>query len=100
MDLDQIKYLPDPAKDRFAKLERVFQSDGWPLIVEFAKQRAVEAQQRILSAGSWDEVVLYRGRLQVYAELATLAETTEQEFAQIAETNKAAAEQDDEVKFE
>jgi spore maturation protein CgeB len=100
MDLDQIKYLPDPLKDRYAKLERVFQSDGWALVVDFAKQRATEAQARIVNASTWEDVLLNRGRLQVYAELATLNDTTEAEFAQLAENAKAQTEQEDETKFE
>jgi uncharacterized protein YbaP (TraB family) len=88
MDLEQIKYLPAELKDRYRKLEAVFNEPGWELIVELAMQRFEDARARQLSAQNWDAALLNRGAAHAYAMLANLRETTEQEFAAIADAER------------
>lgn len=100
MDLEQLKYLPPALKDRFNKLEAVFNMPGWALIVEFAKQRAEEARTRQLHAQNWDTALLNRGAAYAFGMLETLQETTENEFSAIAAANAERAQLEDEAEHE
>lgn len=100
MNLEQIKHLPDDAKERFRKLESVFNSPGWDLVMEWAKTRRTEAQNRQLSAGTWDHALINRGAGYAYAELESIREVTEAEFAAIAEQNAELALQENEAEYE
>jgi hypothetical protein len=100
MDLEQIKYLSNEEKDRYAKLERLFSSDGWTLVEEWAKQLHSDATARVLSATSWDVNRVFTGARAAYNEVATLREATEEQFVQMAEAARAAAVIEEESKYE
>lgn len=100
MDNVQLQYLPPDLKDRYSKLEQVFNSPGWALIVEFANTRFIEAQNRQLNAPNWDTAVLNRGAAFAYAAVENLRESTEQEFAAIAQANAELELQEDEFDHE
>jgi hypothetical protein len=100
VDLDDIQYLNDAEKDRYVKLERLFTSDGWSLVEEWAKQQRENATGRLINANSWEEHRVMTGVRAVYAEVENLRESTEATFAQIAAANKEAALLSEESKFE
>jgi hypothetical protein len=100
MNLEQIKHLPDGDKERFRKLESVFNSPGWELVMDWAKTRRADVQNRQLSAGSWDHALLNRGAGYAYAELENLRELTEAEYAAIAQHNAELVLQEDEAEYE
>jgi hypothetical protein len=100
MDLEQIKFLDDGQKDRYMKLQRVFESDGWALIEQQMRNAAAAATDRILNAQTWDQSNLNRGARFVYNEVATLRETTDIEFAQLAAAQAATQEVQNEIEFE
>jgi hypothetical protein len=100
MNLEQIKNLPDGMKDRYSKLEAIFNSPGWDLVIEWAKARREGAEQRQLHASVWDHVLVNRGAGFAYAELETLRDTTEAEFAALAEAEAERLLQEDEFEHE
>ena len=100
MDLDDIQYLTDAEKANYVKLERLFASDGWTLVEEWAQQRLNNATDRLINANSWEEHRTMTGVRAVYAELVNLRESTEQTFSQLAAANKEARQVSDESKFE
>jgi hypothetical protein len=100
MDLEDIQHLTDAEKDRYLKLERLFDSDGWKLVEEWATQQRENATARLVSATSWDQHRLLTGARLVYAELEGLRETTESTFASLASANKEAKLVSEEEEYE
>ena len=100
MNTEQIKHLPDELKDRWRKLEKVFDSQGWALIEELAQQRRDDARNRQLNANTWDIALVHRGVALAYNELANLREVTEHEFAAISAANAEVEALQDEIDHE
>lgn len=85
-----MKWLNDMQRDRFVKFQALFESDGWPLIVEMAQaySAAHAAQQTV--AKTWEEVLVARGSQRVWAAVANWADTVMTEFEVVAEQAKEA----------
>lgn len=100
MDQEQLSYLTDQQKERWQILENLFAHPGWNLIVQFLEIEAENQNIRAANAASWDENRLAVGARAAYAQLAKLAESTEHEFALLAEQAREAALAEDEGDFE
>lgn len=94
MDLEHIKYLSDDAKNRYAMLERLFDSPGWALVVKLAAEWSETAKERAASAQTWEDNRFAAGQRFAYYHFTKLEEATELEFQQMAEKAK---EQEDET---
>lgn len=88
MDLEQLNYLTDQQKARYSQLENMFETPGWKLVEDFANRNAEEQYQRAASARDWNEHRLATGARAAFITIARLRDTTEVEFAQLAEENK------------
>lgn len=100
MELDQIKYLDDGMKNRYAKLERLFDSDGWKLVMLLCAEWSEQSKERAASAQTWEDNRFAAGQRMAYFHLTKLEEATEREFIQLAEEAKAKTETADAEEFE
>lgn len=97
MDLEQLARLDDASKERYVKLERMFDTPGWAIIEEWAK---TNAQQQLLQgayAGTWEANRMAAGARLVYESVASLRESTEAEFVAKAEEALLSSEFEDEL---
>lgn len=100
MQVEDYHLLPEAEQDRYMKLERLFMSEGWQLISEWAEAKAQEIILRQANASSWDDHNALRGARLVYTEISNLDEVTEREFAAVVDTIKEQQALDDEIEFE
>jgi hypothetical protein len=100
MDLELFTNLTPEQQARYKELEKLFTSPGWALFKEFAELEAKMQLDRLVNASSWDQNRLATGARAAYTHVANLQEITELQFSQLAETNREAAEGQDEAAFE
>ena len=103
MDAQELAHLTDDERLRYAKLEKVFQSPGWPLLVEWFQAKANEEIIRAANATTWESNRMANGSMRVWTEMANLANSTEATFAALAAQNAEAAREaavGDEGRFE
>jgi len=79
-----LKNLTGEQQMRLMSLEKLFQTEGWDIIMELASQQAELARDRCAYASSWDENRVANGQEQVWRQILALEGTTESEFAEIA----------------
>lgn len=94
MDLDEIKYLDDTAKNRYAQLERLFDSDGWRLVTALASELAESCKERAANAQTWEDNRFAAGQRLAYVHITKLEEATETEFQAMAQSAKAKKDSD------
>ena len=87
LDMIELQNLTDEQQQRYMSLERLMESDGWPLIAEWAAAEAEAAKQRALNAQTWEENRIAVGQLFVFEQVAQLDEGIENEFRQLATSN-------------
>lgn len=85
-------WIGDVERDRFVKFQSVFESDGWPLIVELATARAYAAGLEGANATTWEQNRIAYGARSVWEQIARLAENCTADFELVASEAKAAAE--------
>lgn len=85
MDLEQLARLNDAEKDRYVKLERMFDTPGWKIVEDWARQNAQQQMLRAAHATSWEQHQMATGARLVYETVASLRDTTEAEFTAKAE---------------
>lgn len=100
MDTDKLKHLTDEQKDRFFKLERLFESPGWALVQEWAQAQRENVTSRLISANTWEQNRLMSGARSAFMLLENLQNATEAEFEALADANESAQLASDEEKFE
>jgi hypothetical protein len=91
MDLDSIKYLDDSQKNRYAKLERLFDSDGWKICVKLFEELAEMAKERGANAQTWEDNRFAAGQRFAYTHFTKLEDVTEAEFQKLADDAKESA---------
>lgn len=104
LDLETIKYLDDSQKNRYAKLERLFDSEGWKLVVKLFGELSTMAMERAANAQTWEDNRFAAGQRFAYTHFTKLEDVTEAEFQKLADDAKEAAgkvdSSDDEQEFE
>jgi hypothetical protein len=92
----QLSLLTDQQRERYSKLESLFEHPGWKIVQEFADTSASAQAQRALEAPNWDQHRLATGARHAFAQVASLQEVTENEFANLAAQSAQAREELDE----
>jgi hypothetical protein len=90
-----LKHLTEDQRQRYLLLEKTFDSDGWPLIIEWATKRANECHSRAANANSWDDNRISVGAREVYLQIANMRDSTTMEFSKMAEANLLRASEED-----
>lgn len=93
MDQDLVKYLPPEQAERYGRLEKLFGEAGWQEIERWAVVNKVLSVDRQLNATTWEQSRVAYGARQAFEMLEQLRESTEKEFAQMAEDARAAKEE-------
>jgi len=96
----QLSFLNDEQRDRYNKLEDLFDHPGWKILEEFAQASVTAQAQRALNASNWNEHQLATGARFAFMQMLQLPEVTENEFANLAAQAAAAQEEDDELDYE
>jgi hypothetical protein len=89
----QLSLLTDQQRDRYNKLESLFEHPGWKIVQEFAETSAAAQSQRALEAPNWDQHRLATGARVAFTQIAQLPLVTENEFANLA-AQQAQAQED------
>lgn len=100
LDAEQIKYLDEEQKTRYATLERFFSHPGWALVVSLAKDMADTNHNKAANAASWDENRYARGARDAAQYFTSLEDRTVADFAIASETNRAERESEDSETYE
>lgn len=100
MDLESLKYLSDEDKNRYMTLERMFQSDGWKVLMAWAVENHEQQMIRAVMAPSWEDHRIATGARLALEQVIRFEQTTEAEYQQRAEDAMLSAESDDEVEYE
>lgn len=95
-----IEFLTDQQKERFSALEAVFRLPGWKLIEDWANANADIMRYRGADASNWDTNRLALGARTAFEQLAQFQESTEREFEQMADDNKARLQAGDDLDYE
>jgi hypothetical protein len=96
----QLSLLTDEQRDRYAKLESLFEHPGWDIVKEYAQAGAVSQGQRAMNATSWPEHQQATGARYAFAQVASLPEVTYTEFANLAAEAASVQEEEDEIDYE
>lgn len=91
MDLESIKFLDDGAKNRYAKLERLFDSDGWKIVMKLAEELSAMSMERAANAQTWEDNRFAAGQRFAYTHFTRLEDVTEAEFQKLADDARALA---------
>lgn len=91
LDQDQLQYLTDEEKARLMRLQNLFSTDGWTLVVKLMEQWAQEAHNRAADSTSWEQNRLNIGLRAAYAQVANLEKATAQEFIALADGRREKA---------
>lgn len=94
------QYLSDEQKGRFAALESVFGMPGWRLVEDWALANVELMRMRGADAGTWDVNRMALGARTAFEQLASFRASTEREFEQMAEDNKAKLQVGDSLDYE
>jgi hypothetical protein len=100
VDLEKLKHLTDDQKGRFVQLERLFTSDGWSLVEEWAAEQHGSALARVVSATTWEANRQAFGAAQAFAAVRSLREASEAEFEAMADANAQSVVEEDEARYE
>ena len=95
LDQGMLSQLTDEQKDKLARWDTMFGSDGWPLLMAWAQASADESKDRVFLAQNWEEAVAWRARWFVMQELLKLKEFTYSEFENLVEAQESDIEFDD-----
>lgn len=97
--LDVMKYLDEVQRDRYAAFQETFESAGWPLVIEWAQLKALEAEKMGMAANSPDEWRVQQGVRSTWEQVAALATMFMNEFENVAMQNQVDMELESEDDF-
>ena len=92
LDLQQLQLLNDQQKAAYMHSEKMFASEFWPWIKQWAEANAAEQRERVVNAATWDFNRVATGARYAFELLANLEKVTEAEFANVAEAAAEAKE--------
>lgn len=96
----QLAMLTDEQRERYNKLESLFEHPGWQIVKEFVDASATSQGLRALNAVSWNEHQQATGARLAFTQVANLPEVTYNEFANLAAEALAELEEADEFDYE
>jgi hypothetical protein len=88
MEQEDFTYLSDEAKEAYSAYLRLFDSEHWKAIVNWADENAAQCVARIVSATSWDASNVARGERQAYINLSTLETQVHNQFQNLVDEAK------------
>lgn len=100
MELEQLKLLSPEQKDKYMRLERLFEQPGWDDIERWALVNRMASAERQLNAQNWDQNRVAHGARLAFEMLENLKAATEHEFEALAADAQQAAEIDDSLENE
>ena len=100
MDQNQINALTPGQKERYSKLESLFEHPGWAIVEQWAQLNADEHRDRAAFAQTWDANRVSVGARTAFALVVNLRNATEAEFAQLAADAAATTLIEDELENE
>lgn len=98
MDLDRLKLLDPEQKERYMRLERLFEQPGWQDVLKWALVNKVSALGRELNALNWETNREYHGARLAFEMVQGLQDSTELEFEAMA--SDALTDTSDEIALE
>lgn len=96
----QISLLTDEQRQRYNALEKLFDSQGWQIVQEFAQTSAEAQAVRALDAQDWASNRTAIGARAAFIQIASLQQITETEFSNLATQAAATQEEEDEIAYE
>lgn len=79
-----LKNLGDAERQRYAALQDTFESDGWPLILEWAGIQQLQALKNGADADSWEQSCEERGVRRAWGNVLNLEDTLMVQFELLA----------------
>lgn len=96
----QLSLLTDEQRDRYSKLEKLFEHPGWKIVQEYAQAGVTSQGMRAMNAINWNEHQQATGARLAFAQVASLPDVTHTEFANLAAEAALAQEEADEIDYE
>lgn len=96
----QLSLLTDEQRDRYNKLESLFEHPGWKIVEEYAQAGVTSQAQRAMNAQSWPEHQQATGARLAFSQVAQLPDVTHTEFANLAAEAALVREEEDEIDYE
>ena len=95
LDMTELQHLTAEQKTAYMEAEKMFASDFWPWVRNWAERNAAEQADRLINASTWDFNRVATGARYAFTLLSKLEEVTESEFAALAkQALEAEAEKD------
>ena len=80
LSTEEVSRLDDVKKQRYMLLERLFEHDGWNLLVGWANMEAAGQLVRLINALTWEDSRLAAGARAAFMMMASIEEIMEVEF--------------------
>lgn len=96
----QLSLLTDDQRERYAKLESLFEHPGWQIVQEYAQAGVASQAQRAMNATSWNEHQQATGARLAFSQVAALPDVTHAEFSNLAAEAAMVQAEDDEIDYE
>lgn len=96
----QLSLLTDEQRERYNKLESLFEHPGWQIVSEYAQAGVTSQGLRAVNAQSWAEHQQATGARLAFAQVASLPDVTDTEFANLAAEAASIQEEADEIDYE
>jgi hypothetical protein len=96
----QLSLLTDEQRERYAKLEDLFDHPGWEIVKQYAEAGVASQGMRAMNATSWAEHQQATGARLAFQQVAALPEISYNEFASLAAEAAFEQEEADEIDYE
>lgn len=94
MDQEQLNYLTPQQRERYLKMQSLFEQPGWAIVQEWAQVNIKDALERGANSHSWEANRIAWGERLVYEILAQMEDINEREYTTLADQNRAEAEEE------
>jgi len=88
LSLEEVQKLDEPNRSDYLALRRMFESSGWKIFQNLLKAHAANALSRQLTAPSWENVLIERGKLAMCEVMIATEKFNEHSYRQIADIEK------------
>lgn len=100
MEQEDLAILSGEAQEIYMAQMRLFESDAWKALVEWAGEEHMKSVSRELVASKWDDVVMARGERRAYHQIMNLEKATETEYLNLVAQAKDMKLAEDEAEHE